>query len=61
MMQLPDLSEPLWFLVATAAVFAVVIGRYLLIAGIFYGVFYAWFPEKWKARKINEKSFKKGW
>lgn len=58
-MQLPDLSNPLWFLIAVAVVFAVVIGRYLLIAGVFYLVFYRWNPEKWKSRKINAKSYKK--
>ncbi len=59
-MQLPDFTHPLWFLVATVVVFAVVIGRYLLIAGLFYGAFYLWFPHKWQKRKINEKAYKKG-
>jgi len=39
-MELPDFSQPMWFLVATLIIFAVVIGRYLLIAGLFYGSFY---------------------
>ncbi|HZH97078.1 MAG TPA: sterol desaturase family protein [Flavisolibacter sp.] len=59
-MELPDFSDPLWFAAATAVVFAVVIGRYLLIAGLFYGVFYLWFPEKWKQRKINDRAYKTG-
>jgi Delta7-sterol 5-desaturase len=59
-MKIPDVSDPLWFLIVSAVVFAVVIGRYLLIAGIFYGVFYLWYPEKWKQRKINEREFKPG-
>ena len=58
-MQLPDVSKPLWFLIATLVVFAVVIGRYLLVAGIFYGVFYLWFPHKWQQRKINNRGYKK--
>lgn len=58
-MDLPDVSQPLWFLVAVVVVFAVVIGRYLLIAGVFYGVFYIWRPHRWKQRKINEKLYKK--
>ncbi|HTM91608.1 MAG TPA: sterol desaturase family protein [Flavisolibacter sp.] len=58
-MQLPDVSKPFWFLIATLVVFAVVIGRYLLVAGIFYGVFYLWFPQKWQQRKINNRGYKK--
>ena len=50
----------MWFLLVTAAVFAVVIGRYLLIAGVFYSVFYLWMPDKWKQRKINQRDFRKG-
>ena len=59
-MELPDFTQPLWFLVATLIVFVVVIGRYLLIAGLFYGAFYLWFPHKWQQRKINEKAYKPG-
>jgi len=57
---IPDLSHPLWFLLTTAAFFAVVIGRYLLIAGLFYAIFYWWFPAKWKKRKINQRNYKAG-
>jgi sterol desaturase/sphingolipid hydroxylase (fatty acid hydroxylase superfamily) len=56
-MQLPDVSKPFWFVIATIVVFAVVIGRYLLIAGIFYGVFHVWFPQKWQLRKINSRGY----
>ncbi|HEU4470339.1 MAG TPA: sterol desaturase family protein [Flavisolibacter sp.] len=59
-MKFPDVSDPLWFFIVTMAVFAIVIGRYLLIAGVFYGVFYLWFPDRWKRRKINERAYKKG-
>jgi sterol desaturase/sphingolipid hydroxylase (fatty acid hydroxylase superfamily) len=59
-MVLPDFTHPLWFLVATLAVFAIVIGRYLLIAGLFYGSFYLWFPHKFQQRKINDKAYKPG-
>ena len=58
-MQLPDVSKPFWFLITTLIVFAVVIGRYFLIAGIFYGVFYAWFPKQWQQRKISNRNYKK--
>src|SRR5215203_44531 len=58
-MQLPDVSNTFWFLIATLVIFAVVIGRYLLIAGIFYGIFHLWFPGKWQLRKINNRGYKK--
>ncbi len=58
-MQLPDFSNPLWFLTAIVIVFVVVIGRYFLIAGIFYTIFYTWFPKQWERRKINNKNYKK--
>lgn len=58
MMQLPDLSNPIWFAVAAAVVFAVVIGRYFLIAGLFYLVFYKWQKDKWQPRKINTRDYK---
>jgi sterol desaturase/sphingolipid hydroxylase (fatty acid hydroxylase superfamily) len=60
MTELPDFSKTMWFLLATAIVFVVVIGRYLLIAGLFYGVFYLWFPKHWQQRKINDRSYKTG-
>ena len=60
MTDLPDFSEPGWFLVAMLVTFAVVVGRYLLIAGLFYGVFYLWFPAYWQQRKINERAYRKG-
>lgn len=58
MLQLPDLSQPLWFFAATAVVFAVVTGRYFLIAGIFHLFFYKWQPQRWQQRKINTKAYK---
>jgi sterol desaturase/sphingolipid hydroxylase (fatty acid hydroxylase superfamily) len=59
-MVLPDFSQPLPFALAVLVVFAVVIGRYLMIAGLFFGVFYLWYPAKWKERKINAKAYKPG-
>jgi sterol desaturase/sphingolipid hydroxylase (fatty acid hydroxylase superfamily) len=59
MMPLPDLAIPLQFLLVTALFFLVITGRYLLIAGIFYGVFYKWFPGKWQQRKINKRAYRK--
>lgn len=60
MEQLPDLSNPVWFLVIIVISFAVVTGRYLLVAGIFYGIFYLWFPSKWKQRKISQRNYREG-
>ena len=60
MPSIPNLSHPLWFLLTTLAFFTVVIGRYLLIAGVFYAIFYWWFPDKWKKRKINQRHYKPG-
>lgn len=59
-MQLPDFSQPGWFLATVMLFFIVVIGRYFLIAGLFYGIFYLWFPQKWHYRKINHRNYKKG-
>jgi lathosterol oxidase len=59
-MNLPDFSQPLPFLLATLFIFVVIIGRYLLIAGLFYGVFHLWFPGHWKRRKINDRTYKTG-
>ncbi len=58
-MSVPDLSHPLVFIITTLIIFFIVIGRYLLIAGLFYSVFYLWFPKKWQQRKINERAYKK--
>ena len=41
-------------------VFAVVVGRYFLIAGIFQLFFYKWQPQRWQQRKINSRAYKPG-
>lgn len=58
-MQLPDVSNPLFFLITAMAAFAVIMGRYVVIAGLFHGVFYLWFPKQFEQRKINRRSYKK--
>lgn len=58
--ELPDFSRPLWFAAAAGVTFLVVIGRYLLIAGLFHAVFYLWYPGRWRARKINARAYKPG-
>ncbi len=60
MNNLPDLSNPLWFLLVTLIVYAVVVGRYFLVSGLFYLIFYVWFPQQWKKRKITERDYSPG-
>ncbi|MES2882939.1 MAG: sterol desaturase family protein [Bacteroidota bacterium] len=60
MNELPDFSQPLPFIGALLVVFAVVIGRYFIIAGLFYAAFYIWFPQRWQQRKINSRQYNRG-
>jgi len=59
-MDLPDFTSNFWPVILTIIFFIVVTGRYFLVAGLFYFIFYVWFPLKWKERKINKKIFKAG-
>jgi hypothetical protein len=59
-MDLPDFSSPSWLLLLTLIFFIIITGRYFLVAGLFYLVFYTWFPSRFEARKINKKKYKKG-
>ncbi len=59
-MELPDFSTPNFFLFVTLIFFILITGRYFIVAGIFYLIFYIWFPKKWTTRKINLKGYKKG-
>ncbi len=45
------------FAATVATVFAVVMFRYLLIAGVFHLYFYGWKPDKWERRKIGRKAY----
>ncbi|MFZ1264440.1 MAG: sterol desaturase family protein [Chitinophagaceae bacterium] len=60
MEKLPDVSDPLWFLVATAVIYVVVVGRYFLLSGLFYNLFYVWYKVQWKDRKISQKDYPAG-
>lgn len=60
MNQLPDFRDPVWFLVAAGITYAIVMGRYFIIAGIFYLVFYKWQKEKWSASKISPRNYPAG-
>ncbi|MGZ3844879.1 MAG: sterol desaturase family protein [Flavisolibacter sp.] len=55
---MPDVSQPYWFLGVTVVVFAVVLGRYFVIAGLFYGVFHLWFPARWQKRRVVGSAYK---
>jgi sterol desaturase/sphingolipid hydroxylase (fatty acid hydroxylase superfamily) len=57
-MNLPDFSSPLWFCMLTLIFFIIITGRYFLIAGIFYLIFYCWLPEKCQQRKLNKRQYK---
>lgn len=59
-MTLPDFSSIPWFILLTAIFFLIIVGRYFLIAGLFYLLFYRWFFKYWEKRKINHKDFKAG-
>ncbi len=59
-MNLPDFFSLYWIIVLTILFFIIITGRYFLVAGIFYLIFYVWYRERWKEKKINSKSYKKG-
>jgi Delta7-sterol 5-desaturase len=59
-MEFPDLTNPFSFFITTLLIFALVIGRYFLVAGLFYSVFYLWFPKKWEKRKISQRAYNQG-
>lgn len=57
-MDLPDFTTNFWPVLLTLIFFIIITGRYFLIAGLFYFIFYVWFPLKWIERKINDKEYK---
>lgn len=54
-MNLPDLTDPYIFSIATLVIFSIVVGRYFLIAGFFQLLFYRWQKEKWAKRWLGKK------
>ncbi len=60
MENLPNVSNPLWFTITALVVFAIVVGRYFLLSGIFYLVFYVWQKERWKTKKISPRDYQTG-
>lgn len=59
-MNVPDFTSVYWFFGLTIIFFFLITGRYFIVAGLFYFIFYLWFPEKFEVRKINKKKYKKG-
>jgi sterol desaturase/sphingolipid hydroxylase (fatty acid hydroxylase superfamily) len=59
-MNLPDFTSVYWLFLLTTIFFIIITGRYFLVAGLFYLVFYVWFPSRWKTRKINKRKYKAG-
>lgn len=53
-------SGLLYWITICALFFIAITGRYLLVAGLFYVVFYVWQPERWKERKLSVKSYPAG-
>ena len=58
-MILPNFTDPAIFLLTTVVVFAIVTGRYFLIAGLFQLVFYKWQKQKWSGRWLGKKEVDK--
>ncbi|MDP4284697.1 MAG: sterol desaturase family protein [Bacteroidota bacterium] len=59
-MDLPDFTLNYWPFFLTGIFFIIITGRYFLVGGLFYLIFYVWFPLKWAERKINKKKYKQG-
>ncbi len=59
MNKLPTLHDPFVFIVTTLVIFLFIMVRYVMVAGIFYGIFFIWWPNKWKQRKINQRDYTK--
>ena len=55
-----DFSQPINFLLLFVIIFLIITGRYFLVSGIFYGIFYVRSPKVWQQRKINQRGYKDG-
>lgn len=51
---MPDFSNPFIFLLTTLAMFIVVVGRYVLIAGFFHLWFFVWKRKTWEKRSLRK-------
>src|SRR5438067_2371357 len=54
-----DFSNPLIFILTTTALFIVVVGRYLLIAGLFLWWLHGTRKTKWQKRSLGKKEVDK--
>lgn len=59
-MAIPDTNTLAGFTWCTLIFFVFICSRYFLVSGIFYGIFYYWFRERWGKYKINQQAYKKG-
>lgn len=59
-MDLPEFSTGYWPLLLFVLFFVIIAGRYFLVSGIFYFIFYQKGVNKWTDRKINQANFRKG-
>ncbi|MBE7169790.1 MAG: sterol desaturase family protein [Williamsia sp.] len=57
MIRLPELTEPIGFLFFCVLFFVIITGRYLVIAGLFYAIFYLWYPERWQKKKLSKRAY----
>lgn len=57
MIQLPELTQPAGFLFFCLLFFIIITGRYLMISGLFYGIFYIWYRNKWQERKLSRRAY----
>lgn len=60
MIKLPLLTDPVTFTKFCLLFFIIIAGRYILVSGIFYGVFYIWYPQKWQERKLSARRYPAG-
>jgi len=58
-MFIPDVSQPLWFTIAFIVFFAIIVGRYFLVSGLFYLVFYSSKQHKADKKKYSSKQLKR--
>ncbi|MDR6563458.1 MULTISPECIES: sterol desaturase family protein [unclassified Arcicella] len=52
-----NFAEPIVFLWLCIVIFAIVVFRYFLLAGIFHLYFYIWKSKTWEIRKLNKKQY----
>lgn len=56
-MSMPDLTQPLYFLLTLMLLYVIITGRYFVVSGFFYLFFYKWFKQFWHHRKLGNKDY----